>query len=70
MTIDTKTIQTLIAYASVVFGVLTQTLSGIQLSPTASIILGLFGVLLHPKTSITSPPEPPTTIASTFKPPQ
>lgn len=55
-TLNQKTIQTIIAYASIVFGVLTQALSGIHLPPTASIILGVFGVLLHPTTSITSPP--------------
>lgn len=56
----TQLAQKVIAYASIVFGVLTQTLSGIHLPPTASIILGVFGILLHPQTSVTSPPTPPT----------
>lgn len=57
MTIDGKTVQQVIAYASIVMGVLTQALSGIHLDPIASAILGVFGVLLHPQTSVnaTSP---------------
>lgn len=48
------------ADAAVVFGVLTQALSGIHLDPTASAILGVFGVLLHPWTSIVATPSTPT----------
>ena len=53
-----KLAQTIIAYASVVFAVLTSTLNGIHLPPVASAILGIFGILLHPQTSITVPNEP------------
>lgn len=61
MTVDLKSLQTIIAYASIVMGVLTTTLSGIHLPPVASAILGVFGVLLHPSTSITTneTPKPP-----------
>jgi hypothetical protein len=61
-TTQLKTVtQHVMADAAVVFGVLTQTLSGIHLSPTASAILGVFGILLHPWTSVTAtPPSPPT----------
>lgn len=55
MTINLKSLQSIIAYASIVMGVLTQALSGIHLPPVASAILGVFGVLLHPQTSITAP---------------
>ena len=52
MTVDLKSMQSIIAYAAVVFGVLTQALQGIHLPPTASAILGVFGILLHPDTSV------------------
>ena len=68
VTIDNKTIQAIIAYAAVVFGVLTTQPNGIHLSPTASAILGVFGILLHPDTSITVPATGTTTTAPT--PPQ
>ena len=58
MTIDSKTIQGLIAYLAIVFGVLTTQPNTIHLSPLASAILGVFGVLLHPDTSITVPTTP------------
>jgi hypothetical protein len=48
--------QHILADASIVFGVLTQALGGIHLPVLASAILGVFGVLLHPQTSITIPP--------------
>lgn len=62
MTINTKTLQEIIAYAAIVMGVLTTTLQGVHLPPVASAILGVFGVLLHPSTSITTneSPKPPT----------
>ena len=50
--------QTLMAYASIVMAILTQALSGIHLPVAASAVLGAFGVLLHPQTSITSPVPP------------
>ena len=55
--------QHVMAYAAVVFGVLTTQLQGIKLPMAASVILGVFGVLLHPWTSITQtthalPPGP------------
>jgi hypothetical protein len=63
VTINLKSLQSLIAYASIVMGVLTTTLQGIHLPPIASAILGIFGVLLHPQTSITAneakTPAPP-----------
>ncbi len=59
MTIDAKTIQAFVAYLAVVFGVLTTQPNSIHLSPLASGILGVFGILLHPDTSITVPPTPP-----------
>jgi hypothetical protein len=55
--------QHILADASVLFAILTQVLSGIHLDPTASAIMGVFGVLLHPQTSITAtttPPSPPS----------
>ncbi len=52
--ITSKTVQSIIAYVSIVFGVLTTQLHAIHLPVVASIILGVFGVLLHPQTSITS----------------
>jgi hypothetical protein len=55
MTINPKTVQAFIAYLSIVAGVLTTTLQGVHLPPIASAILGIFGVLLHPQTSITVP---------------
>ena len=59
----TKDAQRVIAYAAVVFGVLTTQLQAIHLPPVASAILGVFGVLLHPDTSIvaasSSEPKPP-----------
>lgn len=61
MTVDGKTVQAIIAYAAVVMGVLTTVLSGIQLPHWGSVILGVFGVLLHPDTSITATPKPPAT---------
>ena len=61
MTVDGKTIQSVIAYASIIFGVLTTQLQGIHLPTAASVILGVFGVLLHPDTSITSTPTTTTT---------
>lgn len=65
MTISARQIQQVIAYASIVMGILTQAVAGIHLSPIASAILGTFGVLLHPDTSVNvappapSPPAPP-----------
>lgn len=56
MTVDLKSMQTIIAYASIVMGVLTQALAGIHLPAVASAILGVFGVLLHPDTSVTTSP--------------
>lgn len=57
-------VQRVVSYASIVMGVLTTQLSGIKLPVWGSIILGIFGVLLHPDTSITAPgpptPPPPT----------
>lgn len=55
MTINPKIIQGFIAYLSLVFGVLTTQLQAIHLPPTASLLLGAFGILLHPNTSITAP---------------
>lgn len=52
LTIDGKTVQQVIAYAAVVMGILTQALSGIHLPAIASAILGVFGILLHPQTSV------------------
>jgi hypothetical protein len=54
VTIDLKSFQTIIAYASIVMGVLTTQLQGIHLPTAASVILGVFGILLHPQTSVTS----------------
>jgi hypothetical protein len=62
MTVDEKSLQTIIAYAAVVMGVLTTQLQGIHLPTWGSVILGVFGILLHPQTSITSnegAPKPP-----------
>ena len=55
MTIDLKSLQSVIAYASIVMGILTTQLAAVHLPPLASAILGIFGILLHPQTSITAP---------------
>jgi uncharacterized membrane protein len=49
-----KLIQTVIAYGAIVMAVLTQALAGVHLDPVASAVLGVFGILLHPGTSITT----------------
>jgi hypothetical protein len=46
------------AYAAIVVGVLTTQLQGIKLPLAGSIILGIFGTLLHPWTSVTSTTAP------------
>lgn len=50
--VSETTVQKAVAYAAIVFGVLTQALQGIHLPPVASGILGVFGILLHPGTSV------------------
>ena len=50
--------QHVMAYAAVVVGVLTTQLSGIKLPVWGSAILGIFGILLHPWTSVTSATAP------------
>jgi hypothetical protein len=61
-------LQRLTAYASIVMGVLTQALAGIHLPVAASAILGVFGILLHPDTSITLPSLPGTVTTTTTAP--
>ena len=51
--------QHILSLAAILFGVLTQAMSTIHLPPTASLILGAFGILLHPQTSITQTTTPP-----------
>jgi hypothetical protein len=58
--ITSRNLQSFIAYASIVFGILTTQLQAIHLPALASAILGVFGVLLHPQTSITSAPTKAT----------
>ena len=59
-------LQHVLAYAAVVMGVLTTQLQGVHLPAWGSAILGIFGILLHPWTSVTSTsapaqaPAPPT----------
>ena len=65
-----KFIQTVISYLSIVFGVLTTQLQGIHLPTAASVILGVFGVLLHPDTSITVPAQPPSAVPGVQPPAQ
>ena len=63
MTIDLKNLQSVIAYAAIVMGILTTgPINGITLPHIASAILGVFGVLLHPQTSINAneTKQPPT----------
>jgi hypothetical protein len=55
MLINGKTLQTLMAYGAIVMSVLTQALAGVHLPAIASGVLGVFGILLHPNTSITAP---------------
>lgn len=62
-----KAFQNVIAYAAVVMGVLTTQLQGVHLPPVASVILGVFGILLHSDTSVhatreTTPPGGPTAL--------
>lgn len=66
--ITSKTLQTIVAYLSIVFGVLTTQLQSIHLPVLASAILGAFGVLLHPQTSITAPQQTATGGTSTKTP--
>ena len=66
ITVNGKTVQAIVAYAAIVFGILTTQLQGIHLPALASAILGVFGVLLHPQTSITAPAVPVTTVAATL----
>lgn len=54
MTFDSKTIQAIISYASIIMGVLTTQLQGVHLPVWGSAILGIFGILLHPDTSVTA----------------
>ena len=59
-------VQHVMAYAAIVVSVLTTQLSGIKLPVWGSVVLGVFGILLHPWTSVTSTsapaqnPAPPT----------
>ena len=63
--VNSKLVQTIVSYAAIIMGVLTTQLNGIKLPTAASIILGIFGVLLHPQTSITVPNEPISTPTAT-----
>ena len=55
MVITGKLVQSVIAYAAIIFGVLTTGVApSITLPHAASVILGAFGILLHPDTSFTS----------------
>ena len=54
-------LQHVMAYAAIVFGVLTTQLQGIHLPTWGSAILGVFGILLHPWTSVTSTNAPAQT---------
>jgi hypothetical protein len=65
MVVDLKSMQQIIAYASIVMGVLTQALAGIHLPVVASAILGVFGILLHPDTSVNTAG---TTVTTTTAP--
>ena len=65
MTINPKLVQQIVSYIAILFGVLTTQLQSIHLPPTASLILGAFGILLHPQTSITVPTPPVATGAGT-----
>ena len=62
-------LQHVMAYAAVVMGVLTTQLQGVKLPVWGSVILGVFGILLHPWTSVTSTnapaqqPAPPAPVA-------
>lgn len=70
MTFDSKTIQAIIAYASIIMGVLTTQLQGVHLPVWGSAILGIFGILLHPDTSVTAPATPAKPVLDvTPKPP-
>lgn len=52
MIVNTKLLQELMAYAAIVFAVLTQAFPSIGLPPVASGVLGAFGIVLHPLTSV------------------
>jgi hypothetical protein len=56
MYVKPSTVQHILADAAVLAGVLTTQLQAIHLPPLASGILGVFGILLHPWTSIVAPP--------------
>lgn len=64
MTVSPKLIQSIISYVSIIMGILTTQLQGIHLPVVASIILGVFGVLLHPQTSITATPAATTPVTA------
>lgn len=51
-------LQHVMAYAAVIMGVLTTQLQGVHLPTWGSAILGIFGILLHPWTSITATTAP------------
>jgi hypothetical protein len=55
-----KVFQRLVAYVSLVMGVLTTVLADIKLPGAGSGALAIFGILLHPDTSVTSSPKPPS----------
>ena len=64
--------QHIMAYAAIVVGVLTTQLQGIQLPSWGSAILGAFGILLHPWTSVVStsaPSQQPTPAPAPSGPP-
>lgn len=54
MTISKAVMQELMAYAAIVMSVLTQTVPSITTPAVASAILGVFGILLHPQTSVSA----------------
>ena len=63
ISLSPKAVQSVIAYVAIVMGILTTgPVSGITLPHLASALLGGFGILLHPHTSVTSPPASATPV--------
>jgi hypothetical protein len=61
--------QRIVAYAGIVMGVLTTVVASVHLPTAGSSALALFGILLHPDTSITASSSTPPPTAPIKTPP-
>lgn len=53
-------VQRITAYAMFAMALITSVVSAVKLPMASSTALALFGILLHPDTSVTAPPKPPS----------